>query len=462
MQRNVFILLLIAFGFPAFAQNITGSWGGTLDIQGNKLRLVFNITKTDSAYVTKLDSPDQGAFGLPTTKTTFGDNRLEIVASGLGLSYSGTLEQDSINGTFSQGGMSFPLILKPVSMPELNRPQMPKEPLPYKTEEVMIANKKDDVYLSGTLTMPDSAALFPAVILIAGSGPNDRDETVFGHKPFLVLADYLTRNGFAVLRYDKRGVGKSSGDYRKATTEDFASDVQAAIEFLKQRNEIDKKRIGLIGHSEGGTIAPMVAAKNKNVDYIVLMAGMGVKASEILLDQNVILLRQEKVDSTTIENLKPVIADVLNYVSEWEGTEANKTVLRDKITQMWEKLPILLRLKVKKDVYIRNNYNVMITPWYRNFVKIDPSVYLEQVKCPVFALNGEKDSQVPAAKNLAAIESALKKGKNTHFEIKEYPNLNHLFQESETGYADEYGKIEQTISPRVLSDIVNWINAQTR
>ena len=334
MQRNVFILLLIAFGFPAFAQNITGSWGGTLDIQGNKLRLVFNITKTDSAYVTKLDSPDQGAFGLPTTKTTFGDNRLEIVASGLGLSYSGTLEQDSINGTFSQGGMSFPLILKPVSMPELNRPQMPKEPLPYKTEEVMIANKKDDVYLSGTLTMPDSAALFPAVILIAGSGPNDRDETVFGHKPFLVLADYLTRNGFAVLRYDKRGVGKSSGDYRKATTEDFASDVQAAIEFLKQRNEIDKKRIGLIGHSEGGTIAPMVAAKNKNVDYIVLMAGMGVKASEILLDQNVILLRQEKVDSTTIENLKPVIADVLNYVSEWEGTEANKTELRDKITQM--------------------------------------------------------------------------------------------------------------------------------
>jgi fermentation-respiration switch protein FrsA (DUF1100 family) len=344
----------------------------------------------------------------------------------------------------------------------LNRPQTPAKPYPYIEEEVTILNKKDNISLSGTLTLPGRDSIYPAVILIAGSGPNDRDETIFGHKPFLVLSDYLTRNGFAVLRYDKRGVGRSTGDYKKATTADFASDAKEAIAYLQTRKEIDKNHIGLIGHSEGGVVASMVASESKDVKFIVLLASMGVKGNELLSVQNITELKRQNVDPETIVGLIPHLKDALKKSQEWESTENDSVSIQNKLSKVWSQLPTLFKLRTKKENFIRSTYNAMISPWLRQFLSIDPANYLEKTSCPVLAINGEKDTQVLADKNLTAIETALEKGGNNQYTIKKYPNLNHLFQVCETGDIDEYAKIEQTISPEVLEDITKWVKAQLK
>jgi hypothetical protein len=254
MNKAVFYIFLFLLTGNLYSQEIIGSWTGSLKIQETSLRLVFNVSMKDSVLISTFDSPDQGAFGLPTTRTTYSesDKKLEIIASGLGIFYRGILDNDSIVGTFNQSGIPFPLTLRKTIEEVVHKPQTPIEPLPYISEEVTIPDKSQNkVSLSGTLTLPDSTGIFPAIILIAGSGPNDRDETIFGHKPFYLLSDYLTRNGFAVLRYDKRGVGKSTGDYSKATISDFVTDASNALEYLKSRKEIDSSKIGMLGHSEG-------------------------------------------------------------------------------------------------------------------------------------------------------------------------------------------------------------------
>lgn len=462
MKKNITFVFLFLLSISAFAQEITGSWSGTLDIMGNKLPLVFHISKTDTIYSSKMDSPAQGALGLPTTSTSFADNKLVVTSTGLGITYRGTLQGDSVFGTFTQGGMSFPLVLKQSNEPILNRPQEPKPPFSYKTEDVTFTNKKDKIELAGTLTLPDSAGTFPTVILISGSGPNDRDETVFGHKPFLVIADYLTRNGFAVLRYDKRGVGKSGGDIRLATIQDFAEDAKAAVAFLRSRKDIDHKNIGLLGHSEGGIVAPMVAADNKNIGFIVLMAAPGIPGIDIVMAQNEYSMHQQGMEIENIERLQKLNKENFENLLTWENTEINRTDLRERLSHLWEQLPILLKLKQKKEPFVRSQFNTMVLPGYRSFLKSNPEEFLQIVSVPIFAINGEKDTQVLADKNLDAIKSALDKGRNYQYEIKSYPNLNHLFQESETGNVDEYGKIEQTISPEVLDDITNWLKKQAK
>ncbi|MGI6047323.1 MAG: alpha/beta hydrolase family protein [Petrimonas sp.] len=462
MKRNIAFICVLLMGFSALAQEIIGSWSGTLDIMGNKLPIVFNIEKTDTVYVTKMDSPAQNAFGLPTNRTSFANNKLEIIASGLGIFYQGTLDGDSISGTFNQGGMPFPLVLKQSDKPVFNRPQEPKPPFPYKTEEIFFENKTDKILLAGTFTVPDSAGTFPTVILTAGSGPNDRDETILGHKPFLVIADHLTRNGFAVLRYDKRGVGQSKGDFARATVQDFTADAESAINYLKTRKEVNKSAIGLIGHSEGGMVVPMVASKNRSVKFIVLLAAPGIKGTEIVLEQNRLGLAALNMEPENLDKSLKLINELLYDLTKWENTEVERTVLRDRLSQLWEQFPLLVKLKLKKDPYVRNQFNEMVKPGYRSFLKTNPADFLQKVKCVVLAINGEKDTQVSADVNLNAIKTALDMSKNYRYEIKKYPNLNHLFQESETGNLDEYGEIEQTISPEVLEDITVWLKKQVK
>jgi hypothetical protein len=462
MKRNIAFICVLLMGFSALAQEIIGSWSGTLDIMGNKLPIVFNIEKTDTVYVTKMDSPAQNAFGLPTNRTSFANNKLEIIASGLGIFYQGTLDGDSISGTFNQGGMPFPLVLKQSDKPVFNRPQEPKPPFPYKTEDIFFENKTDKILLAGTFTVPDSAGTFPTVILTAGSGPNDRDETILGHKPFLVIADHLTRNGFAVLRYDKRGVGQSKGDFARATVQDFTADAESAINYLKTRKEVNKSAIGLIGHSEGGMVVPMVASKNRSVKFIVLLAAPGIKGTEIVLEQNRLGLAALNMEPENLDKSLKLINELLYDLTKWENTEVERTVLRDRLSQLWEQFPLLVKLKLKKDPYVRNQFNEMVKPGYRSFLKTNPADFLQKVKCVVLAINGEKDTQVSADVNLNAIKTALDMSKNYRYEIKKYPNLNHLFQESETGNLDEYGEIEQTISPEVLEDITVWLKKQVK
>jgi hypothetical protein len=460
MNKTILYLFLFLAAGKIYSQDITGGWAGSLNIQGTSLRLVFNISKNDTVLVSTMDSPDQGAYGLPTTRTTYSDNKIEIVATGLGIYYRGVLDNDSISGTFSQGGIPFPLTLRRSTEQVIHRPQTPREPLPYISEEVIITDDPNsEISLSATLTLPDSTGVFPAVVLIAGSGPNDRDETVYGHKPFFVISDHLTRNGFAVLRYDKRGVGKSNGDFGKATINDFVSDANNAVEYLKSRKEIDSSKIGLIGHSEGGIIAPMVAVENDDVKFIVLMAAPATSGIDIVLDQNENSMKYQKIEPETIDRIQILNREIFESLLKWTGTENDRTALRDKLSYLWEQLPILIKLKVEKEPYLRAQFNAMITPGYRSFLATNPDDYLSKVSCAVFAINGGNDVQVQAEKNLMAIKGSVDSG-NPNVVTKLYPELNHLFQESITGQPDEYTKIEQTLSPQVLSDITVWLKRQ--
>lgn len=462
MNKPAFITLLLLISSGIFAQEpIVGSWEGTLHIQNKALRIRFHIEASDSLYHSRMDSPDQGAFDLPTTRTSFRDNKLEIIASGLGLFYRGTLLQDTIEGTLNQGGMPLPLNLYRFVKTAPDRPQTPQEPFPYAAEELLIPAGDADRVLGATLTLPAGKGPFPAVMLIAGSGPNDRDETVFGHKPFLVIADHLTRQGFAVLRYDKRGVGKSTGNFSTATIEDFANDARAVVNYLKQQEEIDPDRIGLLGHSEGGLVSAMLAAGNRDIAFAVLMAAPGTTGMEIVLDQNQISLTHQGVEPETIEELQKLNRETFGMLLEWKGTEEDRTALRDQLSRFWNKLPLLVRMKVEKEAFLRSQFNAMTMPGYLSFLRADPSLYLKEVTCPLLALNGEKDTQVPAVKNIRAITSALEIAGNKNVETRIYPGLNHLFQECITGLTDEYAKSEQTLAPVMLNEVGEWLKEVT-
>lgn len=442
------------------AQDITGHWNGVLKVSGIQLRVVFNITKTETGYTSTMDSPDQGAKGIPVTSTTFENSILNLKVSNAGIEYKGEFKADSITGTFTQRGQSFAMNLKRDNneKPALIRPQEPVKPYPYYSEEVTFRNEKANLLLAGTLTLPAKEGIFPVVVLISGSGPQNRDEELLGHKPFLVLSDYLTRNGIAVLRYDDRGVAKSEGDFKTATSLDFASDAEAAVSYLKTRKEIDKKKIGLIGHSEGGIIAPMVASKSKDISFIVLMAGTGIPGNQILLLQQELIGKASGASGSDLDKSHEINSAIFDIVIKSNNTDT----LRNELTGF-----LMQKLKESADSqkpegisdsdFVKSQVDQISTPWMQYFIKYDPAPTLKKVKCRVLALNGEKDLQVPANENLPAIESALLKSGNKNVTTKEFPNLNHLFQECKTGLPAEYAQIEQTISPVVLVEIVKWI-----
>jgi pimeloyl-ACP methyl ester carboxylesterase len=437
------------------AQDITGKWEGTLSISGMNMRLVFNINKTDDGYKSSMDSPDQGAFGIPASKTGFDASRPSIEVASIGFLFEGDYKTDSITGTFKQGNMSFPLTVKrSTEETKLARPQEPKPPFPYRSEDVTFENKNANVTLAGTLTMPENGDNFTAVILISGSGAQNRDEELMGHKPFLVIADYLTRNGIAVLRYDDRGTAQSTGDFKTATTADFATDAESAIAYLKTRKEINHRKIGLMGHSEGGVIAPMVAARSKDVGFIVMLAGTGIRGDVLLLLQAELIARTSGLPDDMIAGMininKKVYDKIVNAKKDLSQQE-----ITDFITTIKSEIP--KDIGISDDDYIKQITSQISSAWMQYFLRYDPAPTLEKVKCPVFAVNGSKDLQVPPKENLTAISNALKKGGNKNVTVKEYPNLNHLFQECKTGSPNEYFIIEQTFSPNVLKDITDWI-----
>jgi len=456
------VLLFVALSLAYGDQSVEGTWLGTLKFSGTELRVVFNILQSPEGKLTAtLDSPDQGAKDIPVEEVVFQNGHLRLDAKSINGVFEGDLKEDksTIEGQWKQGGVSVPLVLQRTDkVPEVLRPQEPKTPYPYDEKEVVYENKKAGVKLAGTLTLPRSDGPFPAVLLITGSGPQDRNETVFGHHPFLVLADYLTRQGIAVLRVDDRGVGKSTGSFAKATSEDFAGDVLAGVEYLKSLKEINPKQIGLLGHSEGGLIAPMVAAKTPDVSFIVMMAGTGLTGEQILYLQSALIQKASGTSDEAIARDRKLREQMFAVVKEEQDSAAIdkklRIVLTDALAKMSEKekqemgySPELLDMTVKQ----------MLSPWLRFFLTYDPKPALMKVKCPVLAINGEKDLQVPPKENLRAIEEALKAGGNKDYTVKELPGLNHLFQTSATGSPMEYSKIEETISPAALTVIGDWI-----
>ena len=429
--------------------DLDGTWEGVLDV-GQKLRLVLHLTTTKDGLGATLDSPDQGASGI-AAKARRDGNKFSFEIAMIGAQFEGTIAKDkaSIAGTFSQGGGQFPLTLKrgaARAKPEpAKRPQEPAKPYPYRAEDVKYPNAAAGIQLAGTLTIPQGKGPFPAVILITGSGQQDRDESLMGHKPFLVLSDYLTRKGIAVLRSDDRGIGGSGGDFAASTTADFATDTEAALAFLKTRPEAEPRRIGLAGHSEGGVIAPMVAARNRDVAFMVMMAGPGVRGDQLIVAQVIAGNEAAGMSHDAAEAAGAQEKRILDLVEH----EKDAAVLKQKLQEELH-LP---------DAQLNAVFQQMTSPWYRYFLTYDPAPAIRKVTCPVLAINGSKDTQVPPALNLPAIRAALQAGGNQHSEVDELPGLNHLFQHAKTGAVPEYAQIEETFAPEAMEKIATWILA---
>lgn len=459
MKTQHFIVLALAlFTTPLLTAQtgITGTWNGVLDFQGmQQLRIVFHIQENNGVYTATMDSPDQGATGIPTQGVSYEHPNLSVDMSALGAKFTGVVAEDfsAIKGTFSQAGMNLELNLgrAEVEMEAPKRPQEPQPPFPYYEEKVTFNNKAAAVTLAGTLTLPSKKGKYPVVVLVSGSGPQNRDEELLGHKPFLVLADHLTRQGIGVLRYDDRGVAESTGDFSAATSADFAADALAAVEYLKKRKGVNKKQIGIVGHSEGGLIAPICAAQSKDVAFIVLLAGPGVDGEEILVKQIADIERAQGISEEKIQADLRKSRQVYRLIK----TEQDTSRLRLKLSAMLESEMGEQTENTKEQ--IKREVDQYLSPWFRHFVQYDPRTSLEKVKCPVLAINGEKDLQVDPKINLEAIEAALKKAGNTRYVVKELAGLNHLFQTSETGSPMEYNKIEETFSPAALKIVSDWI-----
>lgn len=463
MRQITILLYSFLISIPLNSQDITGDWYGNLDVQGIQLRLVFHIIQTDAGYSATMDSPDQGAKGIPITTTTFDNALLRIEATNIGATYEGNLKGDYIEGIFRQAGQEFPLILsrEPIEKATLIRPQEPQPPFPYRSEEVEFQNTEFDITLAGTLTLPDKLGKHPVVVLISGSGPQDRNEELVGHKPFLVISDFLTRNGIGVLRYDDRGMGESTGDYSVATSADLTTDAESAMTYLKTRKDVDQDNIGLIGHSEGGLIAPMVAANREDVAFIVMLAGPGIRGDSILLIQQKLISKAVGATESAIDSVIETNSRIFEMVQQI--TDEKK--LKSEISQFLEQRidqggKDAIPEGMSREDYVSRATNSVTNPWMLYFLRYDPAPTLEKVKCPVLAINGENDLQVTPKENLASIARALKKGGNTNVTIRELPGLNHLFQESETGSPQEYAEIEQTFSPDALNVILDWLKNQ--
>ncbi len=454
------ILLLASSAFAQGGTHLEGTWLGSLEVgPGTKLRLAFHVAKAAGGELGgTLDSIDQGSMGMQLQAVKITGMAVTMELQTPPASYSGTMNTagTEIAGEWHQSGMSLALNLKKVdASPVLDRPQEPKEPLPYRAEDVTFPSKAAGVQLAGTLTYPETGGPFPAVLLITGSGAQDRDETLLGHKPFRVIADALTRQGIAVLRVDDRGTAKSSGNFKTATTADFVEDAAGSVEFLKTRKEVDARRIGLIGHSEGAVIAPLLANRSADVAFIVMMAGTGVRGSDVLREQTAAILRSSGAPgeaiatNTSIQKTLMALSDPKLDAAQLEARK------KEAETLMMAQVPESQRAQAK--AFIHGQVEEAVSPWMRYFVNYDPAPALRALKKPVLVLNGALDQQVLPEQNLPAIVQALEQGRNPDYTVVKFPGLNHLFQTAKTGGPSEYAQITETIAPVVLETIAVWI-----
>jgi len=478
MPVVLFIMAGLTFFFPvqayAFADGnpdgtIEGIWEGTLKFSGMELQLVFTISHNpDNTLTATYDVPEQNVKGAPVDKIAFADKKLRLEILPIEGVFEGILSEDGakIDGKWTQGGMELPLVLERTqSKPEIRRPQEPKAPFPYKSEEAAYENTDANIRLAGTLTLPSAERTFPAVLLLSGSGAQDRDETVFSHRPFLVLADHLTRKGIAVLRVDDRGVGGSTGNFDEATATDYAADAEAGVAYLKGRKEIKGESIGLIGHSEGGIIASMVATQLPDVAFIVLIASPGLPIKEMEASGRISALKTKGASKSLIDKSLALQESLFAVIRQNTDGQIVRNEFTSLITEYFNELTEEERTTAgiseeNLEVYIQNQFQRLHSPWFRFYLPFDPGKVLQKVTCPVLTINGEKDVQVKAKENLQAIERALKTGGNNNYYVKELSDLNHLLQTAETGDISEYAKIEETISPTALQLITDWILKQ--
>jgi len=436
---------------------IEGTWQGAFQNGNMRFRLQLHISHDEAKKLTgTMDSLDQGANGLPMTNLSEANGAVHFEIAIVSGVYKGTLNaaRNTIAGKWSQSQDSVALEFKRSDdVLALRRPQNPAKPYPYKEEEIRFSSAKGNGTLAGTLTIPQGAGPFPAALLVAGSGPQNRDEAIAGHSPYLVWSDYLTRKGISVLRYDKRGIGKSSGDFSSATTEDFAADAAAAIAYLKSRKEIAPAKVGVVGHSEGGLIAPILAgdgAGNGSIAWIVLLAAPAQTGEQVMLEQSEAIAGAAGMPQAQV--LRSLDFDRQAYALV--RSEKDSALLEKKLDAMVTSSGIA---EGAVPASVQAQINMLSSPWFRYFLDYDPLPALEKVKCPVLALNGERDLQVIAKENLALIQKTLEGAGNKDVTTREIPHLNHLFQHAESGTPAEYGAIEETISPEALEIVGDWI-----
>jgi len=461
-----FITALLTLSSAAGAEpGAAGHWLGVLKpAQGIELRLAVELSETaPGQWRGELTSLDQGGAKLALTTIEVKAPAVRFELARIHASFDGTLRGGGaeLGGTWKQGPGAVPLVFKRTAgATVLNRPQEPKKPYPYAEEEVVVENKAAGIKLAGTLTLPAGSGPHPAVVLITGSGPQDRDEAIAGHRPFFVLADYLTRHGIAVLRCDDRGTAKSGGNFATAIEPDFVEDARAMAGFLRTRPEIDAKRIGLLGHSEGGLIAPRLAAHNADIAFVVMLAGPGVPLSTVLLRQSADLLRARGIDEALIAKNSALQREIFDVMHTEKDQAAADAAIGARIRAEFATLTDAQKkaLGVTPDM-MAQGIKRLNSPWLRDLLDYDPRPVLAAQTCPVLALNGEKDMQVSAKENLPAIREALKA--NPHARVVELPGLNHLFQACPTGSPMEYSKIEETMNPAALTLITDWIRETT-
>jgi hypothetical protein len=448
-------------------EDLAGIWLGMLDTGAIELRLIARISKdSQGAYSGVLDSVDQGAAGLKIDSFQVSENSVRLELKRPPAVFAGKFNESrsEIEGEWRQGGGSLPLTLhRQREEPQLGRPQDPTKPYPYKEEEVTFRNEPAGLNFAGTLTTPQGEGPHPAVVLLSGSGAQDRNEAIVGHRPFLVLADHLTRQGIAVLRFDDRGVGGSEGDVTSATTRDFAGDALAAVAFLKSRPEVDTARIGLIGHSEGALVGPLAAVESEDIAFLVLLAAPGLPGEEIIYLQSAALVRVMGADEEAIAASRESQQRMFAIVKAEPDNEKARQRLEALQKEMLQRMTADQRKAagLSEESPIGEQAQMLLTPWFRFFLTYDPVPTLAKVKRPVLVIIGENDLQVPPAENLPRIEQALRRGGNTDFRVMRPARLNHLLQTSQTGLPLEYAQIEETIAPAALEAISGWIREHT-
>lgn len=447
------LLMCLAFSHVASGQV---KYEGTLIIPGQVLVSQFTI---DSQQVF-LSVPAQGLDLLKAEESKVTLDSITASWSKLNAVYKGAFANDSIVGELVQNGFALKLNLARVEeLTTMRKPQEPMPPYNYIEDEVSVWNEIDSIMLAGTLTLPKDTQAIATAIMITGSGPQDRDEFILGHRPFKVIADHLTNNGVAVLRMDDRGVAKSNGDFQSATSEDFKNDILAGVRFLQNDARINPKTIGLIGHSEGGMIAPMAAIEQTEIAFVILLAGPGVTGAEVLIDQNIVIFEKSGLKGDGLETFEKHFSNIVNARVSLDDFAEFENVVNEETTELFTQIKPAQRLFFggERIIYANGLINFMKADWARYFLAFDPSPFLSQMRCPVLALNGAKDVQITPDLNLSAMEKIFESTDHPDYTTKLYPELNHLFQTANTGMPGEYGSIEETISPEVLNDMLDWI-----
>lgn len=473
MKLSLLICLILGSVFSCYthAQTpLTGAWEGKLAAAGN-LRLILHLSPAQGdSLIASMDSPGQGATGIAATKAYRQGDSVFVFWAPMKASFTGAVRDTLLTGTWQQGGARLPLTLHTTEKPtELLRPQTPQPPFPYKSEELTFQNPAKSITYGATITLPEGKGPFPAVLFLTGSGPQNRDEEIFGHKPFAVLADFLTRRGFVVLRADDRGVGQTTGNAQDATQKDLLADATAAFDYLKSRKEVNQQQIGILGHSQGGMTAEIMGAQRNDIDFLILMAAPGVNGVEMMTAQNELVLRslgREKEDAAKYGTLyREVAKALLQSKDSMEASRRLQPIVTDWVQQTHKRAALAtsgIHDSASQAAYIATFAALAGNTAMMDVFRFDPAPYLKKIKAKVLAVNGSLDIQVASDVNLPGIDMALARGITKGYEVKELPGLNHLFQKCSNCTVQEYGQLEETLNPALLEAIGYWLAANIK